>query len=264
MENRFYNYNSKNKPLTIEEETEYQITNERLKDAIVINSSLGTKMIMSNYKKDLEQITKFSTLVRHNVGNYIGRGEIVKTYYDTEDMFFHSVGINICETIEKGEKEKEIIVRYDSNVERISYLKFLPDTYLLKVKTKDKMSKYFDFIESAILQLITNGLQTNVMNLLKTLKPLVIVKKKRQHYQYNLPNKLIMNFNFDRCIYSSPKTKDKYKVDILETLAENKPDEFSEVYNNFIKDLILENPNLVKTKHSDLFIGLDYLLDIRN
>ncbi len=263
MEDRFYNYNRKNTALTIEEESEYQITSEHLKDAVVVNSSLGSKLVMSNYKKDKEHLTRYSTLVRKNFGHYVESTKIIKTYYDTDDMFFHSVGINICETIDKKHKEKEIIVRYDSNVERITYLKFLPDTYYLKVKTGDKISKHLDFIESAILQLITNGLQTNVMNLLKTIKPLIMVNKDREIWNYALPNKLIVNFNFDRCVYSTTKNRDKYKVDILEITAENKPNEFSDVYNNFIKDLIMDLPTLIEAKHSDLFIGLDYLLDIR-
>ncbi len=260
---KFYNYN-KNRDITIEEENEYQITNERLKDAIVINSSLGSKLVMKDYKKDKEHFTKLSTVIRSNFGHYVDRYNLKKIYYDTEDLFFHSVGINICETIESNDKkEKEIIVRYDSEVERISYLKFLPDTYLLKVPKKDKISKHYDFIESAILQLITNGLQTNVIELLQKTKPLIIVDKKREHWLFNLPSKLTVNFNFDNCIYTTPRCKDKYKVDILETMAENKPNEFSEVYAEFIHDLIMDLPTLIKTKHSDLFIGLDYLLNIR-
>lgn len=263
MENQFYNYNKRNLDLTIEEESEYQITNERLKDAVLLNSSLGSKLVLKDYKKDKEHLTRYSTLVRSNFGHFVETTEIIKTYYDTDDMFFHASGINICETINKKSKEKEITVRYDSSIERITYLKFLPDTYLLKIKKGDKISKHFQFIESAILQLITNGLQVDIMKVLKTVKPLVVVKKEREHWQYNLPNKLDLHFNFDRCIYSSPKTKDKYKVDILEIMGANKPDEFKEVYDGFIKDLILDLPTMVTTKHSDLFIGLDYLLDIR-
>ena len=101
------------------------------------------------------------------------------------------------------------------------------------------------------------------MDVLKVIKPLVKVTKKRVHYKYTLPNKLDLHFNFDKCVYTSPKAKEKHKVDILEIMAENKPDEFAEIYENFIKDLILDLPTMVKTKHSDLFIGLDYLLDIR-
>ena len=260
MEKKFYNYN-KNSKLTIEEETEYLITNEMLKDAVVVNSSLGTKLVMQNYVKDKEYLTKFSTLVRH--GQFLGRSKITKTYYDTEDLFFHSVGINICVTSESSSKEKEIVVRYDSKVERISYLKFLPDTYLLKVKPSSKLSNHYDFIESAILQLITNGLQTNVKKLLETVKPLIMVEKERETYFFTQPNQLKVNFNFDKCIYTTPRNKDKYKVNILEIMAENKPDEFADIYNQFKKDLILDLPTLIETKHSDLFIGLDYLLDVR-
>ena len=264
MENQFYNYNNKNTKLTIEEESEYQITNERLKNAILLNSSLGSKLVLSNYKKDKEYLTSGkSPLVRRNFGSFVENTDIIKIYYDTDDMFFHASGINICETINKKSKEKEITVRYDSSVERITYLKFLPDTYLLKVKKNEPISKHFQFIESAILQLITNGLQVNVIDVLKTTKPLIKVTKKREHFKYNFPNKLDLHFNFDRCVYTSSKAKEKYKVDILEVMAENKPDEFTEVYDAFIKDLILDLPTMVKTKHSDLFIGLDYLLDIR-
>ncbi|MBE5735167.1 MAG: hypothetical protein E7361_01815 [Clostridiales bacterium] len=258
----FYNYN-KNKEITLEEENEYSITNERLKDAIIVNSSLGTKLMIKDFKKDKDYLIKMGTVIRSNFGHYIGKCSLQKVYYDTDDMYFHNVGINICEIIESNSKQKEIVVRYDSKRERISYLKFQPDTYLLKVPKKDKISKYYNFIESAILQLITNGLQTNVMDLLKTLKPLINVSKKREHWRFTLPSKLIVNCNFDNCIYTTPKCKDKYKTDILEIMAENEPNEYSETYEEFIKELILDLPTLIKTKHSDLFIGLDYLLNIR-
>ena len=264
MENNFYNYNKKDLKLTIEEESEYQLTNERLKDAILLNSSLGTKLVMHNYRDDKDHLTKRSLLVRSNFGHFIENAEIVKIYYDTEDLFFHASGINICETVSNKSKEKEITIRYDSSVERITYLKFLPDTYLLKVKRNEPISKHFNFVESAILQLITNGLQKNVMEVLKTIKPIIQVTKSREHWLFNLPNQLDLHFNFDRCVYTTTKNRDKYKVDILEIMAENKPDEFNDTYQSFIKDLILDLPTLVKTKHSDLFIGLDYLLDIRN
>ncbi len=263
MDNKtFYNYN-KNKELTVEEENEYQITNERLKDAMLLNSSLGSKLKIHDIKKDKEYLTRRSTVLPNSFGRFVQKRKVTKTYYDTEDMFFHAVGINICETVIKGSKEKEITVRYDSSIERISYLKFLPDTYIMKVKAKDRMSLHYEFIESAILQLITNGLQQNVMDLLKKLKPLVIVNKVSERWQYNLPNKLDIVCNYDNCVYSSPKTKDKYKTDILEIMAGNRPDDFADTYKQFIKDLILDLPTLIEESHSDLFIGLDYLLDIR-
>ncbi|MBQ4558253.1 MAG: hypothetical protein IJA61_02615 [Clostridia bacterium] len=266
MENQIENYNkerNKNTKLTIEEETEYQITNEMLKDATVVNSLLGSKFVLDNIKKDKEHITKYSTFIRSNFGSYLGKSKITKIYYDTEDMFFHSVGINICESSKKGDKFKKIVVRYDSKVERITYLKFLPDTYELKVKANTPIYKHFNFIESAILQLITNGLQTNVKKLLEETRPLIIVTKDRESYKFNLPSKLNLFFNFDKCVYTTPRNNDKYREDILETIAENKPEEFEEAYNQFVKDLILDLPTLVKTKDSDLFIGLDFLLDIR-
>ena len=37
----------------------------------------------------------------------------------------------------------------------------------------------------------------------------------------------------------------------------------NETYKQFVKDLILDLPTLIEEQHSDLFIGLDYLLDIR-
>jgi len=262
MDKTFYNYN-KNKELTVEEENEYQITNERLKNAIILNSSLGSKLKLNDYKKDKEYLTRRSTSFPSSFGSFITKRKVIKTYYDTEDMFFHAVGINICETIEKGNKEKEITVRYDSSIERISYLKFLPDTYILKVKAKDRLSLHFEFIESAILQLITNGLQQNVMELLKKLKPLVVVNKDSERWKYTLPNKLEVVCNYDNCIFTSPKTRDKFKANILEIMASNKPDDFAETYKQFIKDLILDLPTLIEESHSDLFIGLNYLLDIR-
>ncbi len=266
MENKYYNYNkfNKNSNLTIEEETEYQITNEMLKDAIILNSSLGAKLLLENYKKDKEYLTKFSTFIRSNFGSYLGKTNITKVYYDTDELYFHKAGINICVSIDDEDKDKEIIIRYDSKIERISYLKFLPDTYLLKVKKNSKLSDHFDFIESAILQLITNGLQTDVKSLLKGVKPIITVSKKREAYKFNLPNKLIANFNFDRCIYTTSKNRDKYKVDMLEIVAENNPKEFNDTFQQFIKDLILDLPTLIRAKNSDLFIGLDYLLDVRD
>jgi len=225
-------------------------------------SWLGGKYLLSNLKKEKNDLLYNSGILRSYSKNYEGKEVQTKTYYDTKELFFNKNGISIGISNNKGEKTSTLVVRYHSDKERISYLSYMPDTYETTIDIKSPIQNHFHFIAKAIRELIINGLEVEVLDVLKEIKPIMVVKKKREKYRISGMNQLRMFFYFDNCEYQTSLAKGKEKMDILEIVCENEPGEFAELYNKVTKDLVIENPTIVETSQSDLDIGLDAMVTI--
>lgn len=233
-----------------------------MQEDVIKYSCLGGKFLLSNYKKDKSNLIQLSILLKSFSRDFLGKEVLEKVYYDTKDFFFHKNGINISLNTIKGSKEKEICVRYDSEKERVNYLIYMPDTYVIKIDVKDSLSNHYQFMADSVTDMIANGLQVDLMELLPKIVPIVIVNKRRERWQCNNNYGLRLKLSFDFAEYSSPQVTSKTKLEMLEILSEN-PKEFTDAYNEFTNKLVVENPTIVKTSHSDLFIGLDYLFNMR-
>lgn len=229
-----------------------------------LTSYLGGKFLLSNIKKEKEDIIYKSQVLSQYNKEYLGKDKYFKTYYDTPDFIFRNAGINICRTQVKGKPNGEIVVRYDSEKKRVNFLNFMPDTYTLTIPAKDSIMQYKDFVAKAITELITNGLQVNMLQLVNTMVPLLTVSKKRDRFRVVGSNGLKMVMSFDNVIYSNAKNpKEKEKLDVLDIVSGD-PKLYGEIYEETTKDLVIENPTIVKTHHSDLFVGLDYVFNMKS
>lgn len=225
-------------------------------------SWLGGKYLLSEIKKEKNDLLYHSSVLRTYSKNYEGKEVQTKTYFDTQELFFNKNGISISISNNKGEKTSSLVVRYHSDKERISYLSYMPDTYETTIDLKSPIQNHFHFIAKAVRELIINGLEVDILDVLKEIKPIMLVKKKREKYRISGMNQLRLYFYFDNCEYQTSLARGKEKMDIFEIVCENEPKEFEEIYNKVAKDIVVENPTIVETSHSDLDIGLSALVTI--
>lgn len=217
----------------------------------VKSSYLGSKYLLDNLKKQKVQILRGQFLKGYGITIY-EKGTITKTYYDTPDCFFNQVGITI--NINKRKEGGELVVRFNSGVNRIMFLTNIPDTFSIKINPKSRISDYIKFITSAIYELIPNGISADVEALLKTIQPIMIVEKKRERFRAINANgfKTIMSFSYST--YANQLNKKRSKVEVLEFQSDSGNHEFWPTFNKLVK---FEFPALIETQSSDLNLGID-------
>lgn len=218
----------------------------------------GEKFLLTNLKKD-----KISTLRPDGVLKIFDisppkHDKLVKYYYDTPNLFFRKNGINICRNVYSDKNYDDIVVRYDSSVSRIAFISDLPDTFIKKIKKREPLSRHYNYIATAILELIPKGLNADAFDVIRFVKPILIVKKKRERYRIINNAGLKLMFSFEKNTYISTKYNTKQKLDMLEIRLESS-NKTKDMFFDFIRKLQLQEAMFIKQKHSDLFIGLDYL-----
>lgn len=218
---------------------------------------VGEKFLIENYKDIQRNILKTSNLLKNYGVSSPLKDVLEKDYYDTNDMFFRKVGINISINIYKNRPYADLVVRYDSDHKRIQFISDIPDTFIKKVGKKDSISKHFEYIASAVLELIPNGISVEPLEMVRLIKLKLIVKKKRERYRIIHSNGLKVIFSFEQSLYMNAK-RDKVKLNILE-LRMDSPNETSALFDKFLHELQLAEYRLIKAPRSDLFIGQDYL-----
>ena len=102
-----------------------------------------------------------------------------------------------------------------------------------------------------------NGIGVEPIEVVKLLKLKISIKKKRERYRVIHSNGLKVILSFEQSVYSNAKHA-KVKLNILE-LRLDSPYETSALFQKFMQELRLAEVRMIKTKHSDLFIGQDYL-----
>ena len=218
---------------------------------------VGDKFLIENYK-DIQKNILHTSNVLKNFGVSSPLKDVVeKKYYDTNDLFFRKVGINISINVYKSRPYADLVVRYDSEQKRIQFISNIPDTFIKKVGKKDTIDKHFEYIASTILELIPNGISVEPLEKVRQVKLKLTVKKKRERYRVIHSNGLKVILSFEQRVYMNSK-RNKVKLNILE-LRLDSPKETAPLFDKFVHDLQLAEYRLIKTKHSDLFIGQDYL-----
>lgn len=219
----------------------------------------GSKLLIDNMKVYKEDVLNKNPLLKTFLVSHHTKDVVTKTYYDTPDNFFLNSGINIHLNIIKGKPTAELVIRYDSVKERINFLVDMPETFSMQLSAKDNIRNHLDDIAYAVNEIVPSGLYTNVDEKVRELMPFIVAKKKRDRYKAVSNSGLKMILSFDNTEYSSPRARHKVDMDLLEISSESDRS-LAKDYDDFIKNIILEKPYLVKLKNSDLFIGVEYLI----
>lgn len=218
----------------------------------------GEKFLIPDFKKDIKNVFNFSGVLKTFDVSSPRKDTVLKTYYDTPEKFFRKSGINITVNEYSNRNYQDIIVRYDSSQKRIKFISDLPDTFIKKIRKKENLKNHYDYMATGILELVPKGLNADVFETIKNIKPILIVTKKRERFRVINNDGLKMVLSFEKCIYKSGKNNTKVKLDMLEIRLES-ANKTKEMFDAFIKRLQLQQSMFIKQKHSDLFVGDDYL-----
>jgi len=218
----------------------------------------GAKLLITNLKTDKKNVLSPEGILRTFDVSSKRIDAVKKVYYDTPDFFFRKNGINISTNHYSEKNKDDITVRYDSSVSRIEFLSNLPDTYTKKLNKTDSISKHYNYMATAILELVPKGLTVDAFEVIQTIKPMLIVTKKRERYRVVHNDGLKVVLSFELNTYKSMKTGAKHVMPILDIRMDS-PDKFKDAFKEFVKRLNVQETNFIKQKHSDLFIGQEYL-----
>ena len=220
---------------------------------------LGQKYLLTNLKIDIKSTLRADGILR-TYGISAPRFDTVKKFYfDTPDMFFRKNGINISLNEYSTKGYSDIIVRYDSTQERIAFISNLPDTFIKKIRKTDKIDKHYDYMATAILELVPKGLHADIFEVIKLIRPILQVTKKRQRYRIINNNGLKMVFSFEKNLYKSLTHKQSIKLQTLEVRLESPQIKTEQLFAEFLHKLHLQEAMFIKLEKSDLFIGQEYL-----
>ena len=219
----------------------------------------GSKLLIDNMKIYKNDVLNKNELLKTFLVSHYAKDVVTKTYYDTPDNFFLNSGINIHLNVIKGKPTAELVIRYDSVKERINFLMDMPETFSMQIPAKESIRQHLDDIAYAVNEIVPSGLYTNVDDKVRQLQPFIIAKKKRDRYKAVSNSGLKLILSFDTTEYSSPRARHKVDMELLEISSESDRS-LAKDYDDFIKNIILEKPYLVKLKTRDLFIGVEYLI----
>lgn len=219
---------------------------------------IGDKFLLSKLKKDKKEALRFNGVLKTFDVSAPRKDKVKKYYYDTPNLFFRKNGINISKNEYTDKNYCDIVVRYDSSVSRIAFLSDLPDTFIKKISKRDSMSKHFNYIATAILELIPKGLNADAFDVIRHVKPVLVITKKRERYRIINNDGLKLMFSFEKNVYHAPQNNTKQKLQMLEIRMES-PRKTEEMYHEFIHKLHLQQAMFIKLPHSDLFVGQEYL-----
>lgn len=225
-------------------------------ELLQVANFINGRYLISNMKADKKSILESSLLSSFGVGS-LGSSYNEKIYFDTPNFFFAEKGINIY-TVNINGKEKELIIRYDSEqVKRIEFLKNIPNYFKLKIGKDEDIKKYFKEISEAIYKVFPTGLNINVEEYLRQSTPQIKIFKKRDSYRVVNNTGLKMVMSFDNCEYMSVSKKQKYMQPTLDIVGENYKQK--EDFQNFLKSVIIDFPKLIKIESNELTVARNNL-----
>lgn len=220
-------------------------------ELIQVANFTNSRYLISNMKKDRAEILKGELLSSFSVGS-LGASNNEKIYYDTPDFFFAGRGINIS-TVSVG-ASRELVIRYDSaQVNRIEFLKNIPNYFKIKISKEDNINKYVNEITEAIYKVFPAGLNVNIEEMLSQSSPQVRINKKRESFRVVNNTGLKMVMSFDNCEYIGIKTKSKYSQPTLDIVCES--DTRKEDFEIFLKSVIRDYPQLIKLDSNELTVA---------
>ena len=208
---------------------------------------------MKPYMADI--LTKEGILGPYSV-EYEGPDYIEKIYFDTRDRFFFNNGLLITMTKSKAAKMHVLEVRQEGEDKRIHFISEMPKNRILEIEKKDYFSAHFDFISESLLAIRPSGLGVNIPSYVNSIIPVFMAVKKASRYRIinNNGMKAVLSFEEVEFINNANRNKHKqYQLEIkLEDIAKH------DLFETFIKRLILQVPTIIPIKHSDILNGLDY------
>ncbi|MBE5757512.1 MAG: hypothetical protein E7345_01090 [Clostridiales bacterium] len=223
-------------------------------ELIQVANFVNGKFLLSNYKKDKKEILNSELLASYSLDS-LGTSSNEKIYFDTADSFFATHGINIY-TVLVNKTTKELVVRYDdSQVERIDFLRNIPNFFKVKIGKDDSIHKCYEQITEAIHRVFPSGLSENIEDKLRNSKPQVIIHKKRETYRVVNNDGLKMSMSFDKSEYVNTKTRKKAKQESLDVVG----DAFKtkEDFEYFLKLMIRDFPKLIRITDNELTLSKD-------
>lgn len=223
---------------------------------------LCTKYYLDNLKKQRLEILNNPTTFTGFDRMSSTKDNLLKEYYDTPDFFFQDRGVAIHVNTVKGRKTKELVVRFDTEKERIRFLSDIPDTFSINIGKKESIYQYAEFIAESVGKLVPSGLTINIAETVKTLKNVFSIEKKRERYTFINIKGLKVKFDFADTLFYSSLNRKKERLFMLEITSNdvNK----KEMYDEFVKKVLFNNPTIIKLKNSDLALGREQLFDELN
>lgn len=216
------------------------------------------KFLLSNsavkiYEKDV--LNKDGILSTFYV-DFMGEDVVEKIYFDTVDRFFFSNGIIINIVKSKMNDFNRIIVRFEGEDKRIPFISYMPKNLVLDIDKKDFFSAHFDFITESINAIMPAGLSVDVASYVSTIIPVFVVTKKCKKYRIVNNSSLKVQLSFEAVDYVNNATRNSHRLSQLELRLEDNDKE--ELFEEFVKRLVLQVPTIIQMKNSDLLNGLDY------
>lgn len=206
-----------------------------------------------NFERDI--LNKDGILAPYGV-EHLGEDIIEKVYFDTVDRFFFSKGIIINLVKSRASKLNKIVVRFEGEDKRIPFVSYMPTNLSKEIDKKDFFSSHFEFIINSIKDIMPAGLNVDVTSYVNSIIPVFVVIKKANRYRIINNNGLKMQFSFENVEYINNANRNKHKLLQFEMRLESVDKE--ELFEKFIKRLILQVPTIIPMKDSDLLNGLDY------
>lgn len=220
-------------------------------ELVQVANFLNGRFLISNMKADKKAILTGTLLSSYSL-DFLCKGKNEKIYYDTPDFFFADKGINIY-TVFDG-LSKELVIRYDSaQVQRIEFLKNIPNFFKMKINKNDTIHQYYEQINEAIYKVFPTGLHVNIEDVLRKCSPQVRILKKRESYRVVNNTGLKTTISFDECQYIKVNTKAKYSQPTLDVVADAFKDKSE--FDNFLHLIIRDYPQLIKLNNNELSVA---------
>ena len=218
-------------------------------ELVQVANYLNGRFLLSNLKKDKKEILHSNLLASYSWEN-LGASNNEKIYFDTPDNFFANHGINIY-TVLVNKATKELVIRYDdSKVERIDFLRNIPNFFKVQIAKADTIHKCYPQIVEAIYKVYPAGLSENIEDKLRDCKPIYTIHKKRESFKVVNNVGLKMTISFDKCEYMGKTGKAKQEaLDIVGEAFGSKED-----FEHFLKLIIRDFPKLIRLDNNELSI----------
>lgn len=216
----------------------------------------GAKLMLINLRKDKKAV--FTSGVLRTYGVSAPRlDKVTKTYYDTKTLFFRKHGINIAIIKYNDRSYSDLVVRYDSEVSRVNFISGIPDTFIKKIRKGESLAMQFNYIATAILELIPRGLSVDAFEIVRDIKPVVVINKKRERYRIIHNDGLKMVFSFESNTYHNLQNGSKHKMPLLDIRMES-VESFKTEFYEYVRKILVNHPDFLAQKHSDLLVTYDY------
>lgn len=226
-------------------------------EKIAKQNYLNTKFVLDNLKR--QQKTILTHKVTFTGFDRLGyeKDVMIKEYYDTPDFFLQERGLTVNRNVVKGKKTCELVVRFDTERERIKFISNIPDTFSIEIPTKASIYNYTEFIAESISELVPSGISVDLTQLANSIIKVCTLTKNRETFRFINIVGLKPNFSFVSMKMESHISRDKDTIDMLEVTCyeQAKVDD----YNAFIKKLSFNNPTLIKLPTSDMDIARESL-----